>query len=116
MPKKILEVLVKDVVNHPDIEDKDNNEETNERMTAWINGSHLTDNKLLNNNINNIAVGISKNKDWSISDYKKRRLTTIDGKEYLKQIANMYYSRDESTGTHNTLKVPKTKDGKEYSI
>jgi hypothetical protein len=44
------------------------------------------------------------------------RLTTIDGKEYLKQIVNVYYSSNESTGTHNTLKIPKTKDGKEYSI
>ena len=32
--KKRLEVLVKDGVNHPDIEDKDNDEETNEIMTA----------------------------------------------------------------------------------
>jgi hypothetical protein len=32
--KKRLEVLVKDGVNHPDIEDKDNDEETNKRMTA----------------------------------------------------------------------------------
>ncbi len=47
MQKKRLEVLVKDGVNHPNIEDNDNDEETNKRMTAWIQGSHLTDNKLL---------------------------------------------------------------------
>ncbi len=32
--KKRLGVLVKDGINHPDIEDEDNDEETNERMTA----------------------------------------------------------------------------------
>ncbi len=107
---------MKDGVNHPDIEDKDNDEETNKRMTAWIHGSHLTDNKLLNKNMNNITVDIVKDKDWSISDYKERQLTTIDGKEYLNQIAKMYYNSYDSTSTDNTLKIPKTKDGKEYSI
>jgi hypothetical protein len=57
-------------------------------MTAWIHGSHLTDNILLNKNMNNILVDIGK-KDWSISNYKERRLTTIDGKEYLNQTAKM---------------------------
>jgi hypothetical protein len=52
------EVLVKDGVNHPHIEDEDNDEETNGRMTAWIHGSHLTDNKFLNKNMNNITVDI----------------------------------------------------------
>ncbi len=33
MPKEKLEVLVKYGVNHPDIEDKANGEETNERIT-----------------------------------------------------------------------------------
>jgi hypothetical protein len=107
---------VKDGVNHPDIEDKDNDEETNKRMTAWIHGSHLSDNKLLNKNMNNITVDIEKNKDWSLSDYKRRRLTTIDGKKYLNQTANMYYNSNDSDGTDNTLKIPKTKNGKEYSI
>jgi len=114
--KKRLEVLVKDGVNHPDIEDKDNAEETNERMTAWIHGSHLTDNNLLNKNINNITVDIGKNKDWSFSNYKGMQLTTIDGKEYLNQTAKMYYNSNDSAGTGNTLKIPNTKDGKEYSI
>ncbi len=79
--EKRLEVLVKDGVNHPNIEGKDNDEETNERMTAWIHGSHLTDNKLHKENMKNIMVDIGKNKDCSISDYKGRRLTTIDRKE-----------------------------------
>jgi hypothetical protein len=116
MSKKRLEVLVKDGVNYPNIEDKDNDEETNKRMTAWIHGSHLTDNKLFNKNINNITVDIGKYKDWSISDYKGRQLTTIDEKEYLNQTAKMYYNSNDSAGTDNTLKIPKTKDGKEYSI
>ncbi len=113
---KRLEVFVKDGVNHPNIEDKDNDEETNKRMTAWIHGSPLTDNKLLDKNMNNVTVDIGKNKDWSISNYKERRLTTIDGKEYLNQTAKMYYNSNDSAGTDNTLKITKTKDGKEYSI
>ncbi len=55
---------MKDGVNHPNIENKDNDEETNKKMTAWIHKSHLTDNKLLNKNMNNIMVDIGKNKDW----------------------------------------------------
>ena len=85
--EKRLEVLVKDGVNHPNIEDKDKDKETNKRMTAWIHRSHLSDNKLLNENMNNIMVDIGKNKDWSISDYKEKRLPTIDGKEYLNETA-----------------------------
>ncbi len=77
---------MKDGVDYLDIEDKDNDEETNERMTAWIHGGHLTDDKLLNKNLNNITVDIGKNKDWSNSNYKERRLTTIDGKEYLNKL------------------------------
>jgi hypothetical protein len=48
---KRLEVLVKDRGNHPNIEDKNNDEETNERITGWLHGSHLTDNKLLSDSI-----------------------------------------------------------------
>ncbi len=107
---------MKDGVNHPNIEDKDNDEETNERMTVWIHGSHLTDNKLLNKNINNITVDIGKYSDWSIRNYKERRLTTIDGKVYLNQTAKMFYNSNHSAGTDNTLKIPKTKGGKEYSM
>jgi hypothetical protein len=55
-------------------------------------------------------------KNWSISDYKERQLTTIDGKEYLNQTSKMYYNSTDSAGTNNTLKIPNTKDGKEYSI
>ena len=70
---KRLEVLVKEGVNHPDIEDKNNDEETNERITGWLHGSHLTNNKLLSDSINNVMVDIGKNKDWSITDYEQMR-------------------------------------------
>ena len=113
---KRLEVLVKEGVNHPDIEDKNNGEETNERITGWLHGSHLTDNTLLSNSINNVTVDIGKNKDWSITDYEQTRQTTIDGKEYLTQITNMYYNNEKSIGTDKTLKIPMTKNGGEYSI
>jgi hypothetical protein len=51
-----------------------------------------------------------------ISNYKGRQLTTIDGKEYLNQTAKMYHNSNDSAGTDNILKIPNTKDGKEYSI
>jgi hypothetical protein len=113
---KRLEVLVKEGVNHPDIEDKNNDEETNERITGWLHGSHLTDNKLLSDSINNVTVDISKNKDWSITDYDQMRKTTIDGKEYLTQITNMYYNNNNSIVTDKTQKIPMTTNGVEYSF
>ncbi len=100
---KRLEVLVKEGMNHPDIEDKNNDEETNERITGGLHGSHLTDNKLLSNSINNVMVDIGKIKDWSITDYEQTRQITIDRKEYLTQITNMYYNKDKSIGTDKTL-------------
>jgi hypothetical protein len=69
--KPRVEVLVKDGVNFPDTDDKQNDDETNERMDAWIHGSHLTDNKLLNDTLNKTTVDIGQQKDWSISDYKE---------------------------------------------
>ncbi len=114
--KPRVEVLVKDEVNHPESDDIQNDNEMNERMDAWIHGSHLTDNKLLNDTLNNTTVDIGKNKDWSISDYKEKRLTAIDGKEYLHKTAKLYYNNNDSAHTDNTLKIPTTKDGKEYSI
>ena len=113
---KRLEVLMKEGVNHPNIEDKNNDEETNERIIGWLHGSHLTDNKLLSNSINIVTVDIGKNKDWSITNYEQTRQTTIDGKEYLTQITNMYYNNDKSIGTDKTLKISMTKNGEEYSI
>ena len=66
--------------------------------------------------MNNIMVDIGKNKDWSISNYKEERLTAIEGKEYLNQTAKLYYNSNDLVNADNTLKIPKTKDGKEYSI
>jgi hypothetical protein len=83
---------VKDGINHPNIENQINDEETKERITEWIHGSHLTDNKLLSDSINNVTVDIGKDKDWSISDYKKTSQITIPGQEYLKHITTMIYS------------------------
>jgi hypothetical protein len=113
---KKLEVLMKEGVNHPNIEDKNNDEETNERITGWLYGSHLTDNKLLVNSIHNVTVDIGKNTDWSITDYGQMHQTTIDRKEYLTQITNMYYNNDKSIVTDKTQKIPMTKNGDEYSI
>jgi len=114
--KPRVEVLVKVGVNHPDTDDRQNDDETNERLSAWIHLSHLTDNKLLNDILNSTRVDIGKQKDWSISDYNEERLTSIDGKEYLNQTAKLYYDSMNSPDTESTLKLPKTKDGKDYSI
>ncbi len=51
-------------------------EETLGKLTGWIHNNHFTDNK----RINNMTVDIGQNKDWSISDFKEDRHTTIDGK------------------------------------
>jgi len=107
--KPRVEVLVKDGVNFPDTDDKQNDDETNNRMDAWIHGSHLTDNKLLNDTLNNTTVDNGQQKDWSISDYKEVRLTTIDGKEYLNQTAKLYYDSKNSADTDITLNIPKRK-------
>jgi hypothetical protein len=114
--KPRVEVLVKDGVNHPDSNDIQNDNKTNKRMDLWIHGSHPTDNKLLNDTLNITTVDIGKNKDWSISDYKEKRLTAIDGKEYLSKTAKLYYNSNDSANTDNTLKIPMTKDGKDNSI
>jgi hypothetical protein len=90
--------------------------EPRKEPTAWIHGSHLTDNKLLSDSINNVTVDIEKDKDWSISDHKETRQITRPGQEYLKQITTMIYSNKKLDGIGQTLKMPMTKDGEEYSI
>ncbi len=72
-PTEKIEVLVKEGVNHPDINDDHHNDETHKRMTAWLHGSHLTDYKLLDDSINDVTADIGKDKDWSISDYTELR-------------------------------------------
>ena len=67
--QKNIEILVKEGVNHPDIDKKNLDEEALERLTGWIHNSHFTDNKLNDKCINDVTVDIGENKDWSISDY-----------------------------------------------
>ncbi len=40
------EILVKEGVNHPDIDKENLDKEALERLTGWIHNSHFTDNKL----------------------------------------------------------------------
>ena len=62
-------ILVKEGVNHPDINEENLDKEALERLTGWIHNSHFTDNKLNDKCINDVTVDIGENKDWSISDY-----------------------------------------------
>jgi hypothetical protein len=68
-----------------------------------------SDNKKLNDTLNNTRVDIRSDKDWSISDYSKQRLTTINDKEYLTQTAQLYYSRYGAADTENTIRLPKNR-------
>ncbi len=82
-----------------------------------MHGSHLTDNKLLDDSINNVTVDIGKDKDWSISDYREPCKSTIDGKEYIQQTTSLFYNQgDESGDGVVNLKIPLQKDGREYSL
>ena len=81
--QKKLEILVKQGVNHPDIDEENLDKETCQRLTGWIHNNHFIDSKLNNDCVNDVTVDIGQNKDWSISDYKESRNTTIDGKHML---------------------------------
>ena len=94
---KKIEILVKDGVNHPDIEEENLDKEALERLTGWIHNSHFTDNKLYDKCINDVTVDIGKNKDWSISDYQEERQVTIEGDVYLDAITGEYYD-DKKNG------------------
>ena len=59
---------------------------------------------------------LGQDKDWSISDYLEKRKTFINGEEYLSEITKLYYDSNDSTNHENILKIPTTKDGKQYSI
>jgi hypothetical protein len=63
MQDKKIEILVKDGVNHPDIDKENLDKEALERLTGWIHNSHFIDNKLNDKCINDITVDIGKNKD-----------------------------------------------------
>jgi hypothetical protein len=69
--KKKLEILVKQGVNHPDIDEVNLDEETLGKLTDWIHNNHFTDNKLNDDRVNDVTVDIGKNKDWSISDFNE---------------------------------------------
>jgi hypothetical protein len=69
--QKKLEILVKQGVNHPYIDEENLDKETLGRLTGWIHNNHFTDNKLNDDRINDVTVDIGKNKDWSISDFKE---------------------------------------------
>jgi len=111
--QKKIEILVKQGVNHPDIDEENLDEETLGRLTGWIHNNHFTDNKLNDDRISDMTVDIGLRKDWSISDFKEDRNTTIDGKEYIDQIAKQYYSDIKMC---KTLQIPTQKDGSEYLL
>jgi hypothetical protein len=83
MHDKINEILVKEGVNHPDIDKEHLDVETLDRQMGWIHNSHFTDNKLNDKCISDVTVDIRKNKDWSISEYLEDRQNTIEGDKYL---------------------------------
>ena len=49
-------------------------------------------------------------------DYLEKHEISIKGEEYLTETAKLYYNSNDSANPENTLKIPTTKDGKEYSI
>ncbi len=59
--QKNFEILVKEGVNHPDIDEGNLDKEALERLTGWIHNSHFTDNKLNDKYINDLTVDIGKN-------------------------------------------------------
>jgi hypothetical protein len=69
--QKKLEILVKQGVNHPDIDEENLDEETLGRLKGWIHNNHFTDNKLNDDHINDVTLDIGQNKDRSISDFKE---------------------------------------------
>ncbi len=90
--KKKIEILVKEGVNHPDIDKEHLDVETLGKLMGWIHNSHFTDNKLNDKCISDITVDIGKNKDWSISDYLEDCQITIEGDKYLEAITEQYYN------------------------
>ncbi len=84
------EILVKEGVNHSDIEKENLDEEALARLTGWIHNSHFTDNKLNDKCISDKTVDIGKNKDWSINDYLEDCQITIERDKYLEAITEQY--------------------------
>ena len=91
------EILAKEGVNHPDVDEENLDKEALDRLTGWIHNNHFTDNKLNDKCINDVTVDIGKNKDWSINDYLEDRQITIEGEKYLEAITEQYYN-DKNMG------------------
>ncbi len=83
------------------------------RLTGWIHNNHFTDNKLNDDRVNDVTVDIGQNKDWSISDFKEIRSTTIEGKKYIEQITKLYYNDSKD---HNNIQIPAQKDESDYTL
>ena len=69
--QKKLEILVKQCVINPAIDEENLDKETLGRLTGWIHTKHFTDNKLNDDCVNDVTVDIGQHKDWSISDFKE---------------------------------------------
>ncbi len=111
-----MEILVKEGVNHPDIDKENLDKEALDRLTGWIHHSHFTDNKLNDKCINDVTVDIGKNKDWSISDYLEDRRITIEGDKYLEAIIEQYYDDKNIHKSKTRVQIQKQKDGSKYSL
>ncbi len=116
MHDKKNEILVKEGVNHPNINKENLDEEALDRLTGWIHNSHFTDNKLNDKCINDITVDIGKNKDWSINDYLEDRQITIEGDQYLEAITEQYYDDKNIHKRKRKVEIPKQKDGSKCSL
>jgi hypothetical protein len=75
--QKKLETLVKQGINHPDIDEENLDEETLGKLTGWIHNNHFTDSKLNDDCINDVTLDIGQNKDWLISDLKKFKVQPL---------------------------------------
>ncbi len=111
--QKKLEIIIKQGVNHPDIDEENLDKETLQRLTGWIHKNHFTDNKLNDDCINDVTVDIGQSKDWSISDFKEIRSTAIEGKKYVEQITKQYYNDSKD---HNNIEIPAQKDESDYTL
>ncbi len=76
-------------------------------INAWIYGSHLSDKKTLNDTLNNTRVDIGSDKDWSISNYGKQRLTTSNGKEFQPKLPNYIITDTEQRILRTLSSYPK---------
>ncbi len=113
---KNIEILVKEGVNHPDIDEENLEEEALERLTGWVHNSHFTDNKLNDKCINDVTVDIGENKDWFINDYLEDCQITIEGDKYLEAIMAQYYNDKNIHKRKRKVEIPKQKDGSIYSL